>query len=275
MRIKIGDQCIAIERAGDITYISHAHRDHQGKGKSVLASRETAALLKLSKGRVRERISSAELYPSGHILGATQLRINNGEIVYTGDFKLRNGFTTKGCEILNCDTLFIDGTFFDPAFIFPEKEAIAEQIVAWTRRNLRERGIIFGAYQIGKAQELIKLLNEQGMVPYVSQEIANVCKTYSDFGISLEFIPEEEGFKPDKGFITIRPFHKVMKEPIQNCEIAILTGWAAKYKFSVKAFPLSDHAGYDEIVDYIEESGARRVIFLNQKHNLTNVTFEI
>ena len=282
MQIRINDECLGIERPdADVVYISHAHADHIIKtDKEILASPETFRLLqhhsskkRSNEMRHRKEMNSVELFPSGHMLGSTQIKAYNGKtIVYTGDFKLRDSFTSKKAQILQCDELIIDATFGNPSFKFPSKEEISESIVKWIEERPNEN-IVFGAYKTGKSQELIKMLNEDaGIKPLVHSSIDDVCKVYDEFGTDLKRIridSEEAEIEMDskERFIAVFPFNKVnrdleriMSEAYSKTSCALVTGWCLARPFSIKAFPLSDHAGFEEILEYAEGSGAKRVI---------------
>jgi putative mRNA 3-end processing factor len=305
-----------------IHYVSHAHSDHAVKKGNILSSKETYSLLTAS-GRKRkgascwigekiEENNHLKLFNAGHILGATQLYVENGKrIVFTGDMRLRDGFTTEGAPILQCDVLYIDCTFGEPSFVFPGKEEIAKEIHTWLQERLKNGSVIFGAYRLGKAQELIALLNECGIIPIVDPSIEKYCQIYEQHGVRLErvcvgehycnHIPlnayttdtsehtghgeqgeqnrqisqrDQRDILNDGGnFVAIYPFHQVKNRaidltalktvigrPIDIIYPALVTGWAKKYKFGMPAFPLSDHADFNEIIRYSKESGASKVI---------------
>src|SRR5262245_51592497 len=84
--------------------LSHAHADHAAAGHGeIWATRETLAIYRRRhpewEGASRElgygeRVEAAgsrlELLPSGHVLGAAQVRVEGeeGSMLYTGDFRL-------------------------------------------------------------------------------------------------------------------------------------------------------------------------------------------
>ncbi|MEM2175072.1 MAG: MBL fold metallo-hydrolase [Candidatus Micrarchaeia archaeon] len=280
MIIKVNSLEIGIEKnAGDFVYISHAHKDHLVQTKKpIIASKETIDFIKENKNSKDckqieqiEQIDGITLFNSGHLLGSTQIEISNGEkIVYTGDFKLRDGFTTKGAEILECDRLFIDCTYSEPIFSFPEREEIENDVMSWIEKEISlGNRIVLGAYKIGKAQEVIKLLNKNGIVPVVSDEIEKICKIYEKYGIDLKRKKTNgEDFEDFEDFeVGVFELHKIKE--FENFSRAVFTGWAMKYKFNVKAFPLSDHADFFEVIYYIKESKAKEVYCINGSRYLS------
>jgi putative mRNA 3-end processing factor len=283
MLLKLEEKVIGIEQANDadIVYISHAHSDHiTNTKKEIFSSEKTYKLLKargLNGNGFVERLENVSLFPSGHILGSTQIRIENKDCitVYTGDFKLRDGFTTNGGEILECDKLYIDCTFSEPIFIFPEKEEIEAEIIEWIDKEKKSgRNIIIGAYSVGKAQEVIKLLNENSIIPVVSEKIDKICSVYDESGIKLNrTIGMNDGF--DEYFVGVVELGEINSFKKENFSLALVTGWAMKYKFGIKAFPLSDHAGFYEIIKYIKESKAKEVICINSSNYFIEYTRKI
>jgi len=116
-------------RTRDISFVSHAHYDHATRHRRVIASAKTALLyrhrvLKGSRGTRTEVVGYEfgdpfrlgdlvlTLFPSGHILGASQILIETDKrIVYTGDFKVQQGLASERIEILPCDVLIMECTY--------------------------------------------------------------------------------------------------------------------------------------------------------------------
>lgn len=270
MHIKVGDRHVGIEATGngeDVVYISHAHTDHIVRTeKDILSSHETFRLIQNRKLKHREKFDGVEMFPSGHMLGATQIRIGADKtIVYTGDLKLRDGFTTSGAPVLECDELYIDTTYGDPSFLFPSKEKVAEEIVGWLDAVTRSDSCaVIGAYRLGKAQELVGLLNACGITPIVEKSIEKGCEIYEEFGVGLKrtCIDSMDGGGLENSVMVV-PFHRVedaLPELNGRVQRAVVTGWCQKFNYAIKAFPLSDHADFSEILRYAAESRAKKII---------------
>ncbi len=255
-------------------FLSHAHSDHL-KGikrvENLIASEETKVLAGLSKNEYKSK--NIKMVSAGHILGAKQIVVENGKkVVYTGDFRLKDGIIEKGGEIVECDKLIIDGTYSKKEFSFPDPFEVYEEIKRNVLKELLEgRGVIFAAYSLGKSQEIIKVLNEVGIVPIVEDKTYYFSKKYKELGVEIEFFREEEGEEITREpFVYMSPPRKVNKETVKRLTQRygilfrryIATGWVRKYKFSFfnKKFPLSDHADYKDVKRYIEESNAKEVL---------------
>jgi len=123
-----------------------------------------------------------------------------------------------------------------------------------------------GGYPIGKAQEAIKLLNNNGIVPSVSESIARFSEVYKRFGVELKFIE-------DGSDVTVMPMHLISQMSYSNdsngngnnknngSKNAVLTGWALTREFAndVTAFPLSDHCDFNQLLTFIQAVEPKKV----------------
>jgi len=258
---------------GDNSYVSHAHSDHWShSSRRIISSDETLALI---GGREKaEMPKGMTLFNAGHILGSTQLgaELDGGSFVYTGDIKLKDGLTTNGADVRECDLLMIEGTYGSPEFLFPPREETYSSMEKWVKEN-SESIIVFGGYSVGKAQELILFLNRHcGMTPVVSERIERVCSVYDQFGVRLDRIPagtEEARELMRSPFAAVIPHHLVCPSLSTGLSeiygrktmTALATGWGVRHKYPVDAvFPLSDHADFNELLLYIERASPKEII---------------
>lgn len=287
MVLSLGGQKIGLD-SGDasVCFVSHAHSDHtqplKSRGKKIVASSETLALAGFqANGNLIETPAvlgdqvELKMLDSGHVLGSKQLRAEHeGKVfAYTGDFKLRDGLTTKKADVVECDTLLIEGTYGESGTSFPERALVFEEMKKWVEASLEKGSVLFGGYSIGKAQELVKFLNDYCKVaPLVSGKIEQACKVYEKFGVKLDVVSatgaEGEELKK-KNFAAVLPHYQVEKGlAAKLCGIyekpfrtALATGWANKRMFDVdEVFPISDHADFNEILEYVQASGAKEII---------------
>ncbi len=269
-------------------FISHAHTDHitaAKKSTGVIAGIETIALIKEAYN-IMPKISNfnfnIELLDSGHMLGAKQIYINNNDcesIVYSGDYTLHNIETAKRIQIPQADIAIIDSTYPYPDITFDDREYQKNCMLEWTDR-MRDRGIVlFSAFAMGKAQELISILNGNGIIPVVSPKIAKINSVYRSFGVKLEYnaygdINYDEKLKDN--FVGIVDTRKIFElsnalRSIHKKEIytAIATGFSKFMRFNMNAqFALSDHADFNQATSYIEEIGAKRIFTYGQNKEI-------
>lgn len=287
MQIPSLEALIALDHSdGDVSFVSHAHSDHLNgtkKKERLIASEETIALGGLS-GK-NEKIKGVKLLEAGHILGSRQLIVeNDGErILYTGDIRTRPSILFKGAEIPECDRLIIESTYGNPRFRFPDYYSVYSQMEKWINGN-SDCNILIGGYALGKAQELIKILNSFGIAPVVDRNIERFNSIYESFGIKLERAvvgseeAEEAMKRPFVGIVEMkrakRYFAKRLEEAFgRKTLVAVATGWALHYRFDADAaFVLSDHADFYDLLGFIKGTGAKEIEFVHgdgaalQKH---------
>jgi putative mRNA 3-end processing factor len=264
--------------------ISHGHTDHvRNHSAKVLGTQPTFDLVDYDlTGKALEydetfKFDSTKLTfrNANHVLGSAQTEIETEgqKIVYTGDFKLHNTPFFKPLHISECDTLIIESTFGMPYFRFPTYEEIAAQIKQWVLERLNtNRNIFFGGYALGKSQQIIHILNQMGITPVVHPKIAKKSAVYLKHGVPLHFISSssEEGKEMMKSpFVGVMPphllnpmfFEGMVAQTGRKHYSALATGWAQLYQYAGidKVFPLSDHADFWQILDYVERTEAKNV----------------
>jgi putative mRNA 3-end processing factor len=265
--------------------VSHAHGDHIAGHGAILATAATARLFRhrcgealietLEYGERREYGRYAlTLYPAGHCLGAAQVLIESaGErLVYTGDFKLRPNLTAGQASQIPCDTLIMESTFGEPLYRFPPEAETAERLYQAIDRALAEnRKPVVLAYSLGKSQEALEWLLRRGYRVALHGAIWNICEIYREMGVRFSGTYERYDRQRLKGRVLLAPPNCRTQPMITNLArryVILLTGWAmsprAPYRYAgVDLFlPLSDHAGYDELVSLAKESGAQRIYTL-------------
>ena len=268
---------IALDHGKGIeAFLSHAHSDHiKGirKRTEIISSDITRDLAGLSAKT--KLLPGTRLLDAGHILGARQLLVEHdgSRSVYTGDFCVRSSIITKGCEIPQCDELIMEATYGDPMYRFPDYVDVCMNLATWVNTHPTQN-IIIGCYELGKAQELVKVLNEYaGVIPVVTENMDFFCSVYKKHGVSLKWAcvgSEEAENIMKKPFVALLPMRKAKRYFAKRLAeafgretlCAITTGWALNYRFNVDAsFPLSDHADFYDLKYFIEQSGAKKVSF--------------
>jgi len=264
-------------------FISHAHSDHVGGLRSDANGYLTAETKDiLSKGRGAEEAenfvalkygdtvnlggASVTAHNSGHILGSAQYKFRDGEssIVYTGDLNCREMLTTSAAEAIPCDMLILETTYGSPSYVFPSAADVYVEIVNWAIGQIRKgKSPTFTVYPVGKAQEIVKIFNEFTSIPVVaSPSVAKVNEIYDRNGVSLEYVnaASEEGKELLKQpcVNVISPIEKISVS--DHCSYASATGWALRWGGSSAAFPLSGHADFNQLVEYVKRVKPKEVL---------------
>ena len=278
--LKVGGVTIALDDASsDICFVSHAHSDHTSafskRKKEIIASEETFHIL--GKEPMGHSYAGVKLFPAGHMLGARQIfaETDGGTFAYTGDFALHDSYTAEAAHILECDTLMIDSTYCLPQMVLPKRWDVLESMQKFVERN-QGSAILFGAYQTGKTQELVKFLNKECKIaPVVAGRAAEVCEAYKKCGVKLDYVrggSQEADEEMRSSFVAIMPPNmvnfsfgaKLSSALSMDVKTAVATGWAKITRFPTDAaFCLSDHADFHETLNYIGQSGAKRVVCAN------------
>lgn len=274
--------------------VTHAHLDHLGKrapkgappGEPVMTA-PTLDLMRLrrpaSRGRhvpyrATERVGGLDvaLHDAGHVLGSAMVEVAG--VLYTGDFNPAGGLTCAKCEPRACDTLVTESTYGDPRFELPPRDLVLASIEAWALRKLLAGPVALGAYQLGRAQELVALLNRAGQVPIVSHDIAQVNAIYNAHGHDLAYAVAgspraQEIERGNAAWIVPRGWLKkdsefARKMRTQGGASAYLSGWCHLYSYFnaydiETQFPLTDHAGFRELLEFVEACAPRRVLTMH------------
>jgi len=258
----------------DTAFVSHAHSDHIGNHREVILSGITAKLMaaRLPGRRVEHALpfhspvdfrgASITLLPAGHIFGSAQIHIQwRGEtLLYTGDFKLRQGKSAEPIEWLHADTMIMETTYGLPRYIFPPFEQVVAELTKFCLETLEENlvPILFG-YSLGKAQEILAALNGSGIRILLHPGVYKITKLYEELRQALpEYFPYDES--QTAGSVVICPPTAIRTrfvQRIKNRRTAILTGWALNpatvYRYQCDAaYPLSDHADYPDLIRYVD-----------------------
>jgi DNA ligase 1 len=262
-------------------FVSHAHADHIGNHREVILSEITGKLMaaRLPGQRVEQplafrtpidfRGATITLLPAGHIFGSAQLHIDfRGEtLLYTGDFKLRNGRSAEAIEWLPADTLIMETTYGLPQYEFPPVEQVIADLTKFCLESLEESlvPILFG-YSLGKAQEILAALQGNGLRILLHPSVYKLTKLYEELCRPLpEYFPYDESRIAGSVLICPPNANRTrLVQRIKNRRTAILTGWALnpatihRYQCDA-AYPLSDHADYPELIRYVELIQPERV----------------
>jgi len=258
--------------------VSHGHMDHLTSGGYMTPG--TLDILKARKKRgtgipvgydtpVDADGFEVTLREAGHTFGSAMIRVD--DVLYTGDFNPEGGATCGRAEPEWCQTLVVEATYGRPSFHFPDKREVEGDLVAWTELNLARGPVAIGAYEFGKAQELIALMNRAKLEVAVSDRIADLADVYRRHGIPLDYrrVSElSEGERKDpRAYVVPRTWFKALPEEatwLSGARTAYVSGWCTMYDFTrtmgIDAqFPLSDHADFDDLLTFAERCRPRRV----------------
>jgi hypothetical protein len=274
-----------------VAFVSHAHSDHIGAHGHVLTSAGTAALMRhrlrgraryqpLAFGRAAEfprfRLT---LYPAGHVLGSAQALVETsaGRLLYSGDFKLRPGLSAEPIDVPEADVVVMETTFGRPRYVFPPTEQVMAEVRDFCRGALEEGSVpLLFAYALGKGPELVAQLAGCEWDLVLHHTLFDIIKLYEELGVSFppyrRLMPGDALADPgSRPSVLICPPGAARSRALQALprrRTAYLSGWAldrgAAYRYGADAcFPLSDHADYPDLLEYVRRTGARRILTLH------------
>src|SRR3954469_14640952 len=261
--------------------ITHGHSDHARSGHgAVLATAETLDIMGERYGRdfagsmqaaaYGEAVDRDEvqvtLVPAGHVLGSAQavVRWKGLTMVVSGDYKRRRDPTCPAFEPVPCDVFIIEATFGLPVFRHPDDKDEIPRLLR-SVAQFPERSHLIGAYALGKAQRIIRLLREAGWdkTIYVHGALERLNALRARQGTALgPLAPATTTKKADfAGAIIIAPpsalqdrWSRRFPEPVG----AFASGWMqirarAKQRGVELPLVISDHADWDELTGTVEE----------------------
>jgi len=259
---------IGLDHSSDLTFVSHAHADHNIKGK-VFCSKPTKDLLVARYNRPPEDISeklhkNVELIDAGHILGSRALFYKgNKKVLYTGDFIDKERLFLKGFKAKKADILIIESTFGKPEYVFPEPKQVLKDAFDWVEDELRKGNSVAAlGYSLGKGQLLARLFEKLDYPIYIHGSMLKMNRVYSQHGVDLDgFMTISKARKGDYldkfPFVAIAPPNVELK--LGNVKRAMFSGWARDIAGYDMAFPLSDHADYNGLIETVEKVSPEKV----------------
>lgn len=273
---------------GELVFVSHAHSDHTGRHAEVVLSVPTQRLMTARLGGRRQehvlpfgervdlrdprfgepREAHLTLWPAGHILGSAMalLEAEGRSLLYTGDFKLRPCRSAEACQPVAADVLIMETTFGRPRYVFPDAAAVVDALLRFCRDALGrgEVPVLLG-YSLGKAQELMMALAESGLPLMVHDTVAKMARVYAELGLAM---PTAQAWRPvaARGHVVLAPPGAALQDlrTHQPLRVAVATGWAldpgCRHRHRVDAaFPLSDHADYPELLEFVRRVAPRTI----------------
>lgn len=250
--------------------ISHAHGDHAARGNDfVYCTPATAAIMQHryhknagNNFRTHNWSESFDLngvkisfISAGHILGSAQVLMVYKDIryLYTGDYKLQDDLTCEKIEFVKADVLITESTFADPAVHHPSASDEIKKL------NLFNHNVLLGAYSLGKAQRLIRLMSEhcpQRQV-LVHHSIIGLNRIYEQFGFhpgKYELYTRKQMKQADQNLVYIVPpltFNSYIRA--KNVVRAFASGWMNLQTNNDLKLLISDHVDWNDILYMIKQ----------------------
>jgi putative mRNA 3-end processing factor len=259
--------------------VSHAHGDHAvpNSGNIYTTVPTRNFMNKRFRYSLRSRFVDVEyakpfdmngvqvtFFPAGHMLGSAQVLLehNGTRYLYTGDFKLQHDESCEPFEFVKCDILITETTFADPEYSHPDP---VSEIAAL---NDIEQGIVIGAYSIGKAQRITRLLASHcpGKSIFVHPELCGFHQIYERHGMQLgEWkVYKRQEFDEHANHVLILPPSQLQRYGRnKNVVKMFATGWKRPFLRHDRLLTISDHADWSDVLTLIDKVNPELVCTLH------------
>lgn len=260
--------CDAATPSADVAVVSHAHGDHTPSGPAtVVCSPLTAALVEARQDISLERQSDdrVRLLPAGHVAGSRAALIEDPDgtrYLYTGDVCTRPRFYLDGFDPPDADVLIIEATYGDPAYVFPEHDEVAGDILQWLS-DTPEPVLLFG-YALGRAQKLQLLAQAAGrdriLTTHAVRRVNDAITDHLDVNFQATSYETVEELQERDALILPMTTSRIEWIDDLAAESGALkagfSGWAVDDSFRFRGdydvtFPLSDHCDFQELKDLV------------------------
>jgi putative mRNA 3-end processing factor len=295
--VKSDDQPLEVERAANglrvrghalylephgrppFGFLAHARGVRRVLPDRMVATAATIALLEAAQPRSLRRTAALPaaydqpfalgslrltLHPAGHVLGSAQVRCEavGLDLVYAGDIGglgPRASLTAEPRAQLECETLALRAFYGHPRYLFPPRDELLERVHRFVEKTLGEgRTPVLVAAAVGAAQDLVRHLGGRGRTLRLHSAAWRACEVYAANGVALRNFArlDEPG-----DVVVVPPTARLDRLRLGERRTCLLSGRALEgLRGFDEAIPLSDHAGFDDLLDYAVRSHARRVL---------------
>ena len=285
--------CDAAGFATDLVFLSHAKALAPGSPfalsprragrRQLLATEATLFLLGAAGERLRARTLPAtfgrafnlggmrlQLVPAGYLPGAASLLCDAGgrSVLYAGTICRERAFTGLGpAETRRADAVCLDATFGDPRFVLPPREEAEQALRRFVEAALAgRRAPVLLVSAFGPAPATLETLQAAGIPARAHATIVEAFARFRQAGASLP---------PVRRFVGKLASHEALLWPPEAREAPALgalerPAFAFVSGFSVErtavdcmradqGIPLSNQAGFNDLVAYLAATGAHEV----------------
>jgi putative mRNA 3-end processing factor len=281
IKLNAAELWLDAQRKVDFSFVSHGHADHLKKHKKIIATPVTARFHQLRQGAADFTLLefgqtlqlndlTIELYPAGHILGSAMIRVQREgcSLLYTGDFKMQPGMTCEPIVAPQADILIMESTYGHPDYVFNRsRDSMAGELFDFVNGCFRQAGAaVVLAYSLGKSQEAMKLLGDQGFNVQVHHSAWELAEIYAEFGVRFSNCRLWDERPLAAGDVLVLAPHLVrtrLSRLLGRHRTVLLSGWGNGFNpmrnSADHVIPFSDHADFAELFQFIDQVQPQRI----------------
>lgn len=216
-----------------------------------------------------------ELYPNGHMLGSVQVAVeldDGTRVGYSGDF----GWPQPA--VMKVDQLVVDSTYGRPGF---ERRYSQAEVEARLLEHIRVRLMLGPVHVVANRGTLHRALQVlAGAIKYPiigSRRLIKEVEVYRQFGACIDPVLDVQSAVGQQALAEgryVRFYGKGDRHPadeVRGSRIVLSAFMTSpddpvlEYSQHSCRIALSDHADFDATVDYVAETGAKRVVTDNTR----------
>jgi putative mRNA 3-end processing factor len=272
--LRVRDHQLYLDPLGrpQLGFLAHARGAARVLPERTIATAPTVALLAAAQPRALRKAAALPaahgqsfalgslrltLHPAGHVLGSAQIRCeaDDLDLVYTGDLG-HASLTAEPLQQLQCDTLVLRATYGHPRYAFPPREQALERVGRFVEETLaRKQTPLLIAAAVGATQDLARYFGERLRLR-LHPTALRTCEVYREQGVRL---PEVSPLDGPGDVVVLPPTARPDRLKLGPHRICLLSGRALD-KSLHESIALSDHAGFDQLIEYAVASDARRIL---------------
>ncbi len=280
--LHLGDSILWLDSKlnGDLSFLSSAESVHHSKVPQVIATEETVKILESKRQDVNALVCQynrpfsigrlkMELLPSGTMLGGASLYVETEKdrILYAPHIQTQKILTVRKMQLKKANTLVLGATQAEPKAGFPNRNKEKDRLLTAVASHIEA-----GRYPViycdmnAAAQELIRLLSDEGIQLAVHPKIYRICRIYEQFGSNVgEYSLYSK--RNIKNRILIMPLStKIKNTTSKQTEMPALTVYTGKDEIkpndlesSDNIFKLSYQCDYKDLKEVIDAVSPKEV----------------
>jgi putative mRNA 3-end processing factor len=211
-----------------------------------------------------------ELFPSGHLPGSASLLVEvaGRRLAYAGSVRTgRPAFGATLAELRPADALCIDGTFGDPRFLLPPPEEALARLRTFVEETVAAgRAPVLLTPPFGTAMEVAAFLAGAGFALRGHRSIVAAAVAFRGVGAATPAMARFDGRLGPKEVLLWPPeaHEAALLGKLTSRRLAFVSGFSLDPEALARvgaevAIPLSNQIGYQQLIAYVEATGAREV----------------